>query len=64
MNNEFITIEELSEKLNIKKATLYKWVQNGKLPAIKFGNLWRFKRKDIESWIEEQENNSKNHRKG
>ena len=55
MNNEFITIEELSEKLNIKKATLYKWVQQGKLPAVKFCSLWRLKRKDIESWIEEQE---------
>lgn len=38
--------------------TVYRLVSEGKLPSFKVGGLWRFKREDLEAWIEEQKNNN------
>jgi excisionase family DNA binding protein len=34
--------------------TLYVWVQQGKVPAFKIGVTWRFRRADIDAWLEAQ----------
>lgn len=52
MDSEFITIQEVSEYLHIKPATLYAKVGAGDLPHYKVGRLVRFKREDIDQWME------------
>jgi excisionase family DNA binding protein len=51
---ELLTINELSRFLKISKPTLYKMVEKGKIPALKIANQWRFKKEDINAWIEKQ----------
>ncbi len=34
--------------------TVYTLAQKGQLPAFKVGGQWRFKRADIDAWIERQ----------
>ena len=51
---ELLTISELSRYLKISKPTLYKMVEKGKIPALKIANQWRFKKEDINMWIEKQ----------
>lgn len=51
---ELLTLKELSRYLKISKPTLYKMVQKGKIPALKIASQWRFKKEDINSWIEKQ----------
>jgi excisionase family DNA binding protein len=51
---ELLTINELSRYLKISKPTLYKMVEKGKIPALKIANQWRFKKEDINRWIEKQ----------
>jgi excisionase family DNA binding protein len=51
---ELITLEELSKYLKISKPTLYKMVERGKIPALKIANQWRFKKDDINRWLEKQ----------
>ena len=36
---ELLTLEELASYLKISKPTLYKMVENGKIPALKIANL-------------------------
>ena len=55
MNNGFITIDEVSDYLKLKKQKLYKLAQKGKIPAYKFGREWRFRENRLEQWIEAQE---------
>lgn len=50
--NEILTIDELSRLLKIPKHTLYKLVQEGRIPAIKVGRHWRFQRGHIERLFE------------
>lgn len=49
-----LTPEELAEKLNISKRTIYTWVSEGRLPAYKMGKKLRFKESEIDDWVLEQ----------
>ena len=53
---QLLTLFEVSEFLQIGERTIYQWVQKGTIPGFKLGNVWRFRREDIEAWIEEQKN--------
>jgi excisionase family DNA binding protein len=46
------TIQELAEYLKISRSTLYKLAQNGKIPGQKVGRHWRFRKKGIDRWLE------------
>lgn len=50
-----MTIDEVAKYLRIKKVTIYKHVQDGKLPGFKVGSKWRFKKSTIDKWIAEKE---------
>jgi PTS system nitrogen regulatory IIA component len=58
MKGEILTIKEISEYLQTSERTIYSWIQNGEIPCAKFGNTWRFKKKDIENWANEKFHNS------
>jgi PTS system nitrogen regulatory IIA component len=49
-----MTIEEVSEYLRVSERTVYDWAQKGQLPGGKLGTTWRFKRADIENWVNRQ----------
>lgn len=52
--DEILNIKELSDYLKIPSSTIYKLIQEGKLPAIKLGKHWRIQKKDIEILFEKQ----------
>ena len=52
-HDEILTIDELSVYLKISKSTLYKLVQENKLPGQKIGKHWRFRKDSIDNWIDE-----------
>ncbi|MBI9020495.1 MAG: PTS sugar transporter subunit IIA [Verrucomicrobia bacterium] len=54
MNHEIMTIEEVAEYLRVSERTVYDWAQKGQLPGGKLGTTWRFKRSDIEGWVNRQ----------
>ena len=49
-----LTLPQLSKYLGMAERTIYVWVQQGKLPAFKIGSAWRFRRRDIDAWLETQ----------
>ena len=57
---EIMTIEEVAEHLRVSERTVYDWAQKGDIPCGKFGTSWRFKRQDIENWIDKRLNGEKN----
>lgn len=58
MNHEIMTIEEVAEYLRVSERTVYDWAQKGQLPGGKLGTTWRFKRGDIEGWVNRRIGNS------
>jgi excisionase family DNA binding protein len=51
---EYLKIEDISTYLNIKSKTLYAMVESGDIPHYKIGRLIRFKREDVDLWMEEK----------
>lgn len=48
-----LTIEQISELLQIKKSTIYSLVNQKRIPFIKLsGKLLRFKSSEIEKWLD------------
>lgn len=54
MSDEIITLPEVATLLKVAEKTVYTMAQNGELPAFKVRGQWRFKRQDIDGWIETQ----------
>ena len=54
MTDEILTLKEVAAYLKLAEKTAYKLAAEGKLPGFKVGGSWRFKREDIESWIEQK----------
>lgn len=50
--DEILTIDEVAAYLKAGKRTVYRLAANGKLPAFKLGGTWRFRRGDLDKWIE------------
>ena len=48
---EILTVQELHLYLKIPKPTLYALAQNGRLPALKIGKHWRFRRSEVDHWL-------------
>ena len=61
---EVMNIRQASQYLGISPDTLYKYLSEGKLPAFKLGNRWRFKKTTLDRWMEMQSETSagKGHR--
>ena len=54
MTDEILTIQELAGYLKLNDKTAYRLASEGKLPGFKVGGSWRFKRVDLNRWIEQQ----------
>lgn len=55
MDTDIMTIKEVSEYLKLTEKTAYRLAAEGKIPGFKVGGAWRFKRGEIEAWIEKQQ---------
>ena len=56
MTDEILTLKEVAAYLKLAEKTAYRLAAEGKLPGFKVGGSWRFKKEDIEVWIQEQKN--------
>jgi excisionase family DNA binding protein len=51
---EYLTAKQVAEYLQVKPLTIYQWAREDKIPAIKIGRIWRFKKEAIDTYLEEQ----------
>lgn len=59
MADEILTLREIAEYLKLAEKTAYRLAAEGKLPGFKVGGSWRFRRFDIEEWIDQQSKGKK-----
>jgi len=52
---EIMTLQDVAEYLNCHPVTVHRLLAHGKLPAFRLGSNWRFRREDIDRWIEKRE---------
>ena len=53
MTERTLTIKELAKYLSVTERTIYNLLERGELPGFKVGANWRFRKEDIDKWIED-----------
>ena len=54
----FLTTEEVLEYLQVNLRTVYRLIKAGKIPAVRVGRQWRFRKRDIDAWLDSQRTQS------
>ena len=54
MDETFLTTEEVLEYLQVNLRTVYRLIKAGKIPAVRVGRQWRFRKRDIDAWPDSQ----------
>lgn len=53
-DESFLTTEELLEYLQVNLRTVYRLIKAGRIPAVRVGRQWRFRKSDIDAWLDAQ----------
>lgn len=54
IEDTFLTTEEVLEYLQVNLRTVYRLIKAGKIPAVRVGRQWRFRKRDIDAWLDSQ----------
>lgn len=59
MNEDhFLTTEEVLAYLQVNLRTIYRLIKAGKIPAVRVGRQWRFRKHDIDAWLSGRPHNN------
>jgi excisionase family DNA binding protein len=51
MDERWFSVDEIAQYLGIKRDTVYKWIDEKRMPAHKVGRLWKFRRDEVDGWV-------------
>ena len=55
-----LTVDQLMELLGVSKATIYAWLRNGEIPAMRIGSprggTWVIYREEVRTWMHTRRN--------
>src|SRR2546422_10869311 len=54
IDETFLTTEEVLESLQVNLRTVYRLIKAGKIPPVRVGRKWRFRKRDIDAWLDSQ----------
>jgi len=54
IDDDILTLGEVAKYLKVSERTVYEWAQKGEIPAGKIGTVWRFKKMELEEWVNER----------
>jgi PTS system nitrogen regulatory IIA component len=54
IEDAILTLEEVAKYLRVSERTVYDWAQRGEIPSGKIGTVWRFKKTEIEKWVNDR----------
>ena len=58
IDETFLTTDEVLEYLQVNLSTVYRLIKAGKIPAVRVGRQWRFRKTDIDAWLERERSHS------
>jgi len=51
MEDRWLSVDDISAYLGIKRDTVYKWINEKKMPAHRMGRLWKFRKEEVDLWV-------------
>ncbi len=55
---KLMDVDELARYLKLRRQTIYNWLHNKKIAGIKVGGVWRFDRREVDSWLKSKHQKS------
>jgi excisionase family DNA binding protein len=52
VDDTFLTVPEVAERLRVTAMTIYRWIEDGKLPAVQIAKHYRIRASDLEQMLE------------
>jgi excisionase family DNA binding protein len=47
-----MTVRDVADYLRLSEATIYQMARQGRIPVLRMGRTWRFKKEFIDDWLE------------
>jgi excisionase family DNA binding protein len=54
MDDSYLTTSEVLAYLQVNLRTVYRLLKAGRIPAVRVGRQWRFRRTDLDAWLASQ----------
>ena len=51
MSDPWVSVDEVAVHLGVAKDTVYRWIERKGLPGHRVGCLWKFKLRDVDTWV-------------
>ncbi|MCD6280446.1 MAG: excisionase family DNA-binding protein [Deltaproteobacteria bacterium] len=51
MENRWLSVDEITACLGIKRDTIYKRIADKQMPAHRLGRLWKSRKEEIDEWF-------------
>ena len=51
MEDRWLSVDEITDYLGIKRDTVYKWIGERGMPGHKIGRLWKFSKEEVDHWV-------------
>ena len=63
-DDQLMSVKELAAYLQVDVSSIYLWSQRGQIPAMKVGKMWRYRRSEIDAWLESRRSQPTEREKG
>jgi PTS system nitrogen regulatory IIA component len=51
-DDQLMNVRDLAQYLQVDMSSVYLWSQRGQIPAMKVGRMWRYRRSEIDAWLD------------
>ena len=62
--DRWLSVAEIALHLGVSKESIYRWAENGKMPAHKVGRQWKFQTQEVNEWVKQGRARGENTMKG
>ena len=52
IEDRWLSVDEICKYLGVSTDTVYRWIDRFDMPAHRMGRLWRFKKDQVDAWVE------------
>lgn len=52
VDDDFFTVPEVAQRLRVTAMTIYRWIEDGKLPAVQIAKHYRIRVSDLDAMLE------------
>ncbi|HMP90815.1 MAG TPA: helix-turn-helix domain-containing protein [Kiritimatiellia bacterium] len=51
-NERWVSLDDIAMHMGVSRDTVYRWIDNRRMPTHKVGRLWKFKVSQVDAWVQ------------